>query len=316
MSVEPLPLTAVLVVNYGSHALLREHLAAVVTAAPGVFAVVVDNWRSAAEREAVRALAAEHGWHLETPATNLGFGAGMNLAADRARALGAQQLLLLNPDVAITTQALGAMRRAAARRPKAMVSPTVVRPDGSVFFEGTDLYLRDGRMRSRRRRPAPRPGRPRPAVRAWLSGACLLLDVRLWSACGGFDDDYFLYWEDVDLSHRVEAAGGELCVLPDVRVVHDEGSTSRAEQVSDRARSDTYYYYNIRNRLLYARKHLDLPHRLRWAALSPVVAGEILLQGGKRQFLRSLRPVRTAVRATTDGLLYLAGRGTAGARRG
>lgn len=316
MNAQTLPVLAVLVVNYGSSALLREHLVPLVQTASDVLVVVVDNRTDDVERRTVDRLAAEHGWYLETPSTNLGFGAGMNLAAARARALGAQHVLLLNPDVVLAPDALGTLRREVTRRPNTVFSPTLLRPDGSVFFGGTDLYLADGRMRSRRRRPVPRPGRRVPRVRPWLSGACLILDVELWSACGGFDDEYFLYWEDVDLSHRVEAVGGRLQVLAGVQAVHDEGGTSRSERVTDRARSTTYYYYNVRNRLLYARKHLGRRDRLSWALLSPVVAGEILLQGGRRQFLRSMRPVGTAVRATVDGLLLLTGFGRAGARHG
>lgn len=310
------PRLAVLVVNYGSHELLRQHLAPLVDAAPNSFAVVVDNRTTEEERRTVEALALEHHWYLECPGTNLGFGSGMNRAAARAQALRAQHLLLLNPDVKLDPHELDRLRRDVVAHPSAVVSPTVLRPDGSVFFQGIDLYLDTGRMRSRRRRPAPRHGQAAPAVRPWLSGACLLLDMRVWTASGGFDDDYFLYWEDVDFSLRVERSGGELRVLPDVLAVHDEGATSRGERVSDRARSDTYYYYNIRNRLLYARKHLGWRRRLRWAVLSPAIALEILLQGGRRQFLHSVRPVGTALRATVDGLLVLSGLGRAGARHG
>ncbi|WP_424348222.1 glycosyltransferase [Kocuria sp. CH-021] len=305
-----------LVVNYGSHALLREHLAPLVAAAPNAFAVIVDNWTTDEERQAVRGLAAEHGWHLEAPDTNLGFGAGVNLAVARAQTLGAQHLLLLNPDASLEPQALSMLRREVVRRPRALISPVVVRPDGSVFSRGSALELSTGRMGARHRDTVPGAHRDPLRVQHWLSGACLALDVGLWSACGGFDEDYFLYWEDVDLSYRVEAVGGELVVLEEVRALHDEGGTSRAEKVSNRARSDTFYYYNIRNRLLFARKHLAPRDRLRWALMSPMLAREVLLQGGKRQFLRSLRPIRTAARATVDGLLLLVGRRSAGARHG
>lgn len=42
---------------------------------------------------------------------------------------------------------------------------------------------------------------------AWCSGACLLIPVAVYKAIGGYDDDFFLYCEDVDLSWRVKAAG-------------------------------------------------------------------------------------------------------------
>lgn len=316
MTTESHPLLGVLVVNYGSHALLQKNLVPLMAAVPNAFVVVVDNLTDDDEREFMSALAVEHGWYLETPNGNLGFGAGMNLAAARAQELSAEHLLMLNPDATLGGQALDILRREVTQRPHTMISPTILRPDGSVFFQGADLYLASGRTRSRRRRPASGPRDRHPEVRPWLSGACWIVDVRLWSACDGFDTDYFLYWEDVDFSHQVLAAGGEIDVLGDALAVHDAGSTSRAKQVTERAKSDTYYYYNIRNRLLYARKHLGVWGRLRWAVLSPAVALEILLQGGKRQFLHSRKPMRTAIRATVDGLLLLIGAGHPGARRG
>ncbi|QCS63258.1 glycosyltransferase family 2 protein [Achromobacter denitrificans] len=42
---------------------------------------------------------------------------------------------------------------------------------------------------------------------AWCSGACVLMPVEVYSAVNGFDDDFFLYCEDVDISWRVKAAG-------------------------------------------------------------------------------------------------------------
>ena len=41
----------------------------------------------------------------------------------------------------------------------------------------------------------------------WLTGACLAVSKRVWQATGGFDPDYFLYWEDVDYSQRAKAVG-------------------------------------------------------------------------------------------------------------
>jgi GT2 family glycosyltransferase len=40
---------------------------------------------------------------------------------------------------------------------------------------------------------------------SWLTGACLAVSKQVWQATGGFDPDYFLYWEDVDYSQRAKA---------------------------------------------------------------------------------------------------------------
>ncbi len=287
---------ALIVVNYGSSALLASLLAPLSAALPDSTTVIVDNWTTAEERRRASDLAEQNNWVLVAPDSNLGFGAGINLGAAEALTRGASFLLLLNPDATITPEAVVALVERARAEPAALYSPRITRSDGSTWFAGADLHLDDGRLRN----PAARvPGR---RIEPWLSGACLLVHESLWRAVGGFDEDYFLYWEDVDLSHRVLAAGSALVVCDEIRAVHDEGAThGGALRQGDRRKSDTYYYYVIRNRALFAAKHLAPQDNAAWAQLEWTVAREVLLQGGRRQFLRSLRPLFVARRAVRDG---------------
>lgn len=48
---------------------------------------------------------------------------------------------------------------------------------------------------------------PKNGVTDWCSGACVLIPSSIYKEIGGFDEDYFLYCEDVDLSWRVKALG-------------------------------------------------------------------------------------------------------------
>lgn len=290
---------AVIVVNYGSSALLAENLTVLTRNAPGLTTVVVDNFTSALERESLRHLAAAEDWQLVEPPTNLGFGVGMNRGVEAARARGCDRFLLLNPDAVITPAAAGELLDRAGRDPLALVAPRILRPDGSVWFAGSDLYLDDGRIRSRRRRIA---SVPDARIEPWLTGACLAVSAELWSAVGGFSDDYFLYWEDVDLSRRVVAAGGTLVLLDEVTAEHAQGGTQAAgHSTAGQPKSATYYYYNIRNRMLYAALHLDDEDYRAWRRQSRAVAWEILLQGGRRQLLDSPAPLRAAYRGLRDG---------------
>lgn len=290
---------AVVVVNYGSSALLDSNLLALSRAVPDATIVVVDNLSTEQERARVGELARREGWALELPGSNLGFGAGMNLGVERARAEGATTFLLLNPDATLDAASLYRLRRRSQQAPLALLSPRVTRPDGSPWFSGADLYLDEGRLRSPRRR-AEHPGARR---EAWLSGACLLVTAELWGLVGGFAEEYFLYWEDVDLSHRVLAAGGTLEVVDDAVAAHAEGGTQGGEGGAGEPKSATYYFYNIRNRMLFARRNLGPAEQRAWARLIVPVAWETLMQGGRRQLLRSpglaisaLRGVRAARR--------------------
>lgn len=93
--------TAVIVVSYDSAALLERTLARVAEDSPEARIIVVDNYSTPAAREELVALASSRGWEAVLPETNTGFGGGMNLGVARARELGADLLILLNPDAVI-----------------------------------------------------------------------------------------------------------------------------------------------------------------------------------------------------------------------
>jgi Predicted glycosyltransferases len=286
--------TAFVVVNYGSSALLRENLVASVQSCRPDLVVVVDNPTTDDERQCLRSLATEQGWALVESAENVGFGGGMNLGVARAEELGATCFLLLNPDARIDAPAWRRLLSAAS--PEALVAPRIVDGAGRPWFDGADVYLSDGRTMGAKHRST-RQGEPR---WEWLTGACLLVHDELWRKVGGFDEDYFLYWEDVDLSRRIVAAGGRLEVVRDAVVVHDEGGT-HAETTRAEAKSSTYYYHSIRNRLMFAVKHLDDEGVRRWSRSAVSSAFEVLMRGGRRQFVRPVGPLKAAYRGVRDG---------------
>ena len=295
---DPSPL-AVVVVNYGSSALLEKNLVPLARELSGGVVVIVDNRTTDEERARVEALADRESWLTVLPDGNTGFGGGMNLGVERGTRAGAHTFLLLNPDATIEPEQLGLLLERSRRSPLALLSPRIIRPDGSTWFDGADLYLDDGRIHSPRRRAELDPPRWEP----WASGACLMVTEELWHLVGGFSDDYFLYWEDVDLSHRVLAAGGTVEVCADVVAIHAEGGTQGdGHEVEGGPKSSTYYYYNIRNRLLFAARNLDAADLRRWKRLVLPIALEVLLQGGRRQFLRSFTPFTAGYRGVRDGL--------------
>ena len=272
------PELAIVVVNFGSSALLEEHLAAIDrTALPPSIVVVVDNRTTAGERGRVAALAAQHGWILLTPDTNLGFGGGMNQGVARAKAEGCSRFLLLNPDVSVDASAIELLVRSVVDAPLTLVSPRLDWPDGSIWFAGGQLDRGTGLTRSR-------PDHLQEGAGRWLSGACLLVDRALWDLLGGFDERYFLYWEDVDLSQRTLQRGGQLLVVHEAVGVHSVGGTQRTE--GREGKSPTYCRYMCRNRLLFATLHVPARSRLRWLAHTPRYTRLVTFRHGRRVALR------------------------------
>jgi GT2 family glycosyltransferase/glycosyltransferase involved in cell wall biosynthesis len=285
----------VVVVNYGSSGLLVDNLPSAAELGADARVVVVDNFSTAEELQTLTRLGHDRGWVVVPLPDNRGFGAASNAGVAAARAQGCVTFMLLNPDAQVAPEVLAELRAHSLRDPMAMISPSIRSSTGDEAFGGSTLSLRDGRIRG------VRSARPRlPEAEPWLTGACLVVHEQLWDLLGGFDEGYFLYWEDVDLSHRALAVGGRLEVRPDLVVVHDEGGTHGERR--GRGKSELYYRYNCRNRLVFAARNLPRRRLLRWVLATPRVSWEILLRGGRRQLVESPRPLLAAVRGSVEGL--------------
>ncbi len=165
------------------------------------------------------------------PGRNTGFAGGVTIGLDCASHLPWEYAWLLNNDATASHDAfgelLGAMERADGR---ALVSSRVLdEATGEAWFEQTD-YL-PWRLASRGRRlEAPSDGDlveiTRPSWRRvpYVSGCSVLIPRTALSAIGGFDQSFFMYSEDVDLSLRSVRAGFSLVVAPHSVVLHRTSS--------------------------------------------------------------------------------------------
>ncbi|WP_022883443.1 glycosyltransferase family 2 protein [Glaciibacter superstes] len=281
---------AVIVVNYGSADLLRANLALYDPRPLATAVVIVDNFTTDADAEDTRELADWMGWELVASRRNLGFGAGMNAGVERARKLGCTTFLLLNPDARVEPDVVEALFSECRENPLCAVAPRIVREDGRLWFSGATVLVDRGSTSTES-------GADSSAANGWITGACVTIHERLWERIGGFDNDYFLYWEDIDLSWRLTEAGGRLLVRDDLIAVHSVGGTQ-----SSSGKSPLYVYYNCRNRMLFASKHLNRRFVLRWILNSPRYAVQVCTRGaGRRTLLRKPELIGAAVRGTVTG---------------
>lgn len=266
--------TAAIIVNYHAYEELDRCLTALERFEPGVDLVVVDH---DARQDAVTALRARHPRATILPnAGNPGFGAGINRGA---RETAADRLLFINPDAMVeqpVVAALDAILREQAD--VAVVGPLVRESDGSIqasarrfpgystVFGGRTTWLTrllpGNRLTMRNLLTGPHVRDP--IVVDWVSGACMLVRREAFDAVGGFDEAFFLYWEDADLCRRLYSAGWRTIYQPRVAVRHVTGQSSRhAPAASVRAFHDSVFRYFL--------KHTPAPGRwtapLVWLAL-------------------------------------------------
>jgi len=145
----------------------------------------------------------------------------------------------------------------------AIVGPRILDPDGGVQGSArgdpdmlTGLFGRTGALRAlmpflpvaRRNvlvEDAARSGASSVVV-DWLSGACLLVRRDAFLAAGGFDERFFMYWEDADLCRRLRGQGFTIRYVPGASAVHQVGRSSQtARRSSIRAfHRSAYLYYS------------------------------------------------------------------------
>jgi N-acetylglucosaminyl-diphospho-decaprenol L-rhamnosyltransferase len=247
---------SVVIVSYESRELLARCLAALAgDTGRGSTAetIVVDQ---ASQDGTVAWLAAEHrDVRVVALPENVGFGAGNNRGAAIARG---RWLLLLNSDAFVRPGAVDELVRFAEAHPAAgAVGPKLLWPDGrlqrscrrfpTVFRLATEyLYLRKLAPRSRVLNGFYCGEFAHDAARRvdWLTGACVLVRRDLYERLGGFDEDFFLYSEEVDLMARAAQLGAETWFDPAAEVVHLWGGTAgraSALALEEQARSHVRY---------------------------------------------------------------------------
>ena len=79
----------------------------------------------------------------------------------------------------------------------------------------------------------------------WLSAACFLTRKDILERTGMFDEQFFLYFEDIDLCMRIREKGWKLVYLPEARVFHTGGASTRQSKLNSRfhyRKSQLYFY--------------------------------------------------------------------------
>jgi GT2 family glycosyltransferase len=160
--------------------------------------------------------------------TNRGFGAGHNRLA---RGVTARHLLILNPDVAFgESRTIGRLIETLRREPGAgVVGPKLYDPEGKA------QRWDHARLRPSFRRPPEAAGDRVEA--AWVSGAVFLIDKEIFDHLQGFDENIFLYAEELELCLRIRKKGHRVVYDPTIGVTH-------VGQVSGRRKDYIYTSYD------------------------------------------------------------------------
>ncbi|MDA0873818.1 MAG: glycosyltransferase family 2 protein, partial [Bacteroidetes bacterium] len=243
--------------------------------------------------------------HLIANRENVGFGRANNQAIQQARG---RYVLILNPDTIVQEDTLERMVAFMERHPGCgALGCQILNPDGSfapesrrafptpeiAFWRMTGL----GRLFPRSRRfggynMTYLPEDEAAEVDA-LSGSCMFVRREALvgqRGAGLFDEDFFMYGEDLDLCFRIQHAGWSIWYTPDTRIIHYKGESTKKGEI----RYVRLFYGAM---LLFIEKHLDRKHS---AVLASLLRLGIMFRAGITLAGNTLQRILPPL---TDGLL-------------
>ncbi len=246
---------SVIIVNYNSEKVLKNCLISLLKYSFYLSGVmVVDNNSSDDGVAMVRNNFSEV--KLLINRENQGFSRANNLAAGNSHG---ELLFFLNPDTLIQEDIFKPVIEAFKGNNRlAIVAPGLVLPDGSsqpwaCGHKGEIFHLIKNKIFSQfpsTQAPSPRlpdypiPDYPITQSLTWVSGAALFVRRNVFRDVGGFDEKFFMYFEDRDFCQRVKKMGYEIEVMPEIKVVHLGGKslTDNKNRKKLYYQSQSYYW--------------------------------------------------------------------------
>ncbi|MEB0001342.1 glycosyltransferase family 2 protein [Cryobacterium sp. 10I1] len=232
---------AVVTVSYGSELVLRPFLASLSRAAVVPLRVLVaDNKPSAAPAD-VASISADFAAEYLPMESNRGYGHAINEAVKKLPPE-IEWVVVSNPDVVVAPGSIDSLLATAESDAAiAAIGPRILSSDGEVYPSARAIpSLRSGVGHAlfaniwpsnpwtrRYRRDSTTVLIQRDA--GWLSGAFLMVRRSVLDQLHGFDESYFMYFEDVDLGYRIGRLGLRNVYLPSATVVHTGAHSTHTE---------------------------------------------------------------------------------------
>lgn len=225
------PLISVIILNWNGKKFLHTCLSSLTKiTTPRIEIIVVDNHSS--DDSVVYIKKTFPKVNVIASRKNNGFAGGNNVGAGIATG---QYLLFLNNDTKVTKEFLIPMIETCRRDPligciqpemRIMNHPDLLDEAGAYLTISGFLYHYGYRKKYRL------PMYQNKRVIFSAKGACMLIPKHIFDQVGGFDEDFFIFFEETDLCHRLWLAGYKVVYLPDSSIYHVAGGDT----------TDTYTY--------------------------------------------------------------------------
>ena len=209
----------VVTVTYNSSHILGDFLSKFYSSASDDVELVLVDSGSMDSLETKR-LAAENGVRIELSNENLGYGGASNLGV-REFSDNHDWLFFVNPDVNVTADQIRQLAEAGARAGLAVVAPRVTDMKGQLTVSWGRTVTPPWRHRDSGESEA-----DGYLFTQTVSGCCMGVRTDVFNEAKGFDPDFFMFCEEMDLHRRIGDAGGTVAIYKGISVATPGGASS------------------------------------------------------------------------------------------
>ncbi len=189
-----------------------------------------------------------------------GFAANCNFGIKTAKT---KYILILNPDIEIKKNSIEKLYNFMEKHPKTMIcGPKLLNPDGSLQYSArrfpnfltfitrrTPLRFFMKNLSINKKHLGCDLDHSKAQKVDWLLGSALMIRKKFIEKIGRFDENFFLYVEDIDLCKRVWLNGGEVCYVPQSAMIHHHLAKS------DQSFFSVYSWYHTKSMFYYFWKY-------------------------------------------------------------
>jgi Predicted glycosyltransferases len=186
---------------------------------------------------------------------NLGFAGGNNVGIRKALEMGFSHLMLLNNDTLVEPDFLGKMMLDFSKNPKlGVLQPMIcfLEEPEKIWSAGGKWVSWLARAKTLGDRKSLKTYRISSTQLDWATGCCMLLSREAILHSGLLNEQYFAYFEDVEWSLRIRNQGFEIGLVPEAKIYHEAGASSKKSH-SEGTLSARVFYYHVRNQLFLIR---------------------------------------------------------------
>ena len=221
---------SIIIVNYKSWEHLKNCLLSIIglhDLTIGIETIVVDN--QSKDGKLAQFTQEFSQVHFHSNSGNNGFANGCNYGAQKAKG---HYFMFLNPDTLVNENALEEIFKYASLHKNVGITSCLQKKTSGGYEKSHRIFPTISTLFGLIRAifkvfNKPKQGTSEVLFTDWVSGSLVFISKEWFQQIDGWNEDYWMYYEDMDLSKRIHESNGKVVLLKNIEIIHNHGGASR-----------------------------------------------------------------------------------------